>query len=170
MRRDESVLELGFGGGALLQDLLAAGAQVAGVDASAAMVERARRRFRKAIAAGRLSVAEGVAEALPLPAASVDKACSVNSLYFWADPALAVAEFARVLRPGGRLVLVFQSAEQVRAWPGHHYGFTAHDEAEVVNWLRAAGFTPGATHSAHDSRLGDFHCIAARFDSGGSLR
>lgn len=164
------MLELGFGGGALLNDLLAAGAQVAGVDASAAMIERARRRFRKAIIAGRLTVVEGSAESLPLPAASVDKACSVNSLYFWADPAAVLAEFARVLRPGGLLVLVFQSAEQVRAWPGHQYGFSAHDAAEVTGWLRAAGFTPGATHSAHDSRLGDFHCIAARFDSGGSLR
>lgn len=170
VRPDETVLELGFGGGALLADLLAADAQVAGVDASTAMVERARRRFRKAIAAGRLSVAEGSAESLPLPAASIDKACSVNSLYFWRDPAIVLAEFARVLRPDGRLVLAFQSAEQVRAWPGHRHGFAAHDEAEVATWLRDAGFVPGATHSGRDSRLGAYHCIAAWFDSARSLR
>src|SRR3546814_5270861 len=33
------------------------------------------------------------AEALPLPDAAVDKACSVNNIYFWGDPAAAMAEF-----------------------------------------------------------------------------
>src|SRR3546814_19797747 len=70
-----------------------------GVDISRPMVQRASRRFRRH---GRLHLHRASAEALPLPDAAVDKACSVNNIYFWGDPAAGMAEFARVIRPGGR--------------------------------------------------------------------
>ena len=110
------------------------------------MVERARRRFRKAIVAGRLTVVEGSAESLPLPAASVDKACSVNSLYFWADPA-AGARRIRARASPGRAAGARLPERRAESAPGRAIAMASrrYDEAEVTGWLRAAGFTPGAS-------------------------
>jgi ubiquinone/menaquinone biosynthesis C-methylase UbiE len=134
----DDVLEVGFGGGGLLAMLLArTRGRVFGVDVSEAMVMRAQRRFRKE---ARLSVQAGSVEKLPLEDASVDRAASVNNLYFWADPKAALAELARVIRPGGRLAIAFEPPEELRKWPGHRYGFRLHRPADVFLRMRQAGF------------------------------
>ena len=138
LRPEDDVLEIGFGGGGLLAMILAAtSGEVVGVDLSQAMVARARRRFR---AETRLRLIESSVETLPLGEAAVDKACSVNNLYFWADPAAAMRELARVIRPGGTLSLCFEPPEELRKWPGHRFGFTLYEEAEVEALMRQAGF------------------------------
>lgn len=160
VRPGERVLEAGFGGGALLAVLLEAGAEVVGIDPSEAMLRRGRRRFAAELKAGRLRLLQGSAHDLPIADATVDKACSVNNLYFWTDPPAAMAEFARAVRPGGLFVLCFQSPEAVRAWPGHRHGFAAYDEADVRGWMEATGFTGLRTVRGADPKLGDFLCVA----------
>lgn len=163
LRPGERVLEVGFGGGDLLASLLASPVlAVTGVDRSAAMVKRARRRFREEIAAGRLIVAAGSAQALKLPDAAFDKACSVNALYFWPDPAGVLAEFARILRPGGLLALSFQTAASVRNWPGHRYGFHAYGTGQVSRLMEAAGFQLPAAAAGRNARLGEYMCLSSR--------
>lgn len=130
LRAGESVLEVGFGGGALLRMMLRRGAEVSGVDLSPEMVERARG----------FDVRLAPAERLPFEAAGFDKAVSVNSLYFWPDLAAALGELARVLRPGGRLVLCFEPPEELRKWRGHVHGFRLIEVAQVRSLLEAAGF------------------------------
>jgi len=126
----ETVLEVGFGGGALLRRLRRRGARVSGVDVSPEMVARARG----------FDVRLATAERLPFPSATFDKAVSVNSLYFWPDPAAALAELARVLRPGGRLVLCFEPPEELRKWRGHVHGFRLMEVAQVRALIEGAGF------------------------------
>ena len=139
VRPDDEVLEIGFGGGGLLALLLGATrGRVVGVDLSEAMVRRARRRFR---GNERLKLHIASVEALPLADASVDKACSVNNLYFWDDPAAALRELARVLRPGGLLAVAFEPPEELRKWPGHRFGFRLFEEAELRRLMEQAGFT-----------------------------
>ena len=155
----ERVLEVGFGGGDLLGRLLAAGAgEVIGADPSSAMVGRARRRYSKE---SRVRLLEAPVTALPLPDGSVDKACSVNSLYFWANLDAAAWELARVIRPGGRLVLCFQTPQSVRAWSGHRFGFHAWEEEEIAAALEAAGFRSLVSKRGNDRKLGEFVCLAA---------
>lgn len=151
----EAVLDLGVGGGWLSAQLLARGCRVTGVDPSPDMLVRARRRMPAGC------FLEGRAEALPLENASLDKAASVNTLYFWPalDPALR--ELARVLKPEGRLVLGFQTAEAVRAWPGHVHGFTAWATADVRAGLEAAGFRLAGEVSARNWRVRDYVTLVA---------
>jgi SAM-dependent methyltransferase len=134
----DRVLEVGFGGGDLLGLMLALEpAEVIGADISEAMVARARRRFR---GERKLSLFQASVDALPLPDGALDKACSVNNLYFWPDPQAALAELARVLRPGGRLVIAFEPPEELRKWRGSRFGFRLCAPDQVAALAGEAGF------------------------------
>ncbi len=160
----ERVLDLGFGGGHLSRRLLAAGTRVVGVDHAPAMVARARRRHRAALREGRAIFLEGAAEALPLGGSAVDCAASVNTIYFWPEPAAVFAELRRVLAPGGRLVLAFQTPGSVRAWPGHVHGFRAHAAEAVEAALGAAGLAPVLRATARARTVGDYVLLVALRD------
>lgn len=155
----DSVLEVGFGGGGLLAMILAStSGEVHGVDISRPMVQRASRRFRRH---GRLYLHRASVEALPLPDAAVDKACSVNNIYFWGDPAAAMAEFARVIRPGGRLAICFEPADELRKWPGHEYGFRLYEGHEVHRLFAEAGFDKVVGRWASGRKPDRFLCLSA---------
>jgi SAM-dependent methyltransferase len=108
----ERILDVGFGGGVGMRLALAqvGEGQVTGVDLSAEVVARARRRFSSDIDQGRLTVMEGSVERLPVPAGSFDGAYTVNTVYFWPDVPAGLAELGRVLLSGGRLVVAMESA------------------------------------------------------------
>lgn len=135
---EDDVLEVGFGGGALLEMLLdATRGQVVGVDISPEMVERARKRFA---GEARARILEGSVDRLPLDTASVDRACSVNNLYFWPSLDAGLRELSRVIRPGGLLSVAFEPPEELAKWPGSRFGFRTYAEEEVRSGLMVAGF------------------------------
>ena len=155
----EHALEIGFGGGALLAEILRrTHGHVTGLDVSAVAVARARRRLRGAGA--RLRLVEGSVERLPLADAAVDAAVSVNSLYFWPDLAGAVAELARVIRPGGRLVLCFEPPEELRTWPGHVHGFRAVSAEALIGLGEAAGFAAPRVREGFGRKPDRFLCLS----------
>jgi ubiquinone/menaquinone biosynthesis C-methylase UbiE len=73
------------------------------LDLSPRMLERARRRAAR-LRLGQVELVEGDAQAIPVDAGSADLFLSYWGLHCYPDPAQAVAETARCLRPGGRLV------------------------------------------------------------------
>ena len=156
---DDEALEVGFGGGALLRDLLTAtSGPVTGIDVSAAMVARARRRFR---GIERLRLVRASVESLPLERSSIDKAASVNNIYFWPDPPAAMAQLARVVRPGGALAICFEPPEELRKWPGHRYGFRLLEEGEVRSLLGRAGFVAIRRSEGRGRKPDRFICLTA---------
>jgi SAM-dependent methyltransferase len=94
------VADVGAGTGKLTRALAATGARTIAVDPGAELLEILK---RQAPAADAL---QGTAEELPLETASVDAAVAAQA-YHWFDAARAVPELHRVLRPGGRLGLVW---------------------------------------------------------------
>jgi len=92
----ERVLDLGCGDGQLTERIVAAGANVTGIDASAKMVAAARTRG--------LSVEEGSAESLPYADRSFDAVFSNAVLHWVRDQDAMISEVRRVLRPGCRFV------------------------------------------------------------------
>jgi SAM-dependent methyltransferase len=103
----ERLLDVGCGLGdaasVLAQDLGTAG-EVVGIDASSSMLEVARARWDPAVCPADFAV--GDALALGQPDRCFDVARSERMLQWVADPVMAVAELARVLRPGGRISLI----------------------------------------------------------------
>jgi ubiquinone/menaquinone biosynthesis C-methylase UbiE len=97
-----SVLDAGMGGGRLLEQLDRAGWTVYGIDASPSMVDLARRRLPQADA--RLAV--GDIEHLPFVDATFDAVVATGVLEYSNVP-VALAELARVLRPGGVAVVSY---------------------------------------------------------------
>jgi SAM-dependent methyltransferase len=102
----EDVLVIGFGPGVGLRLLsgLAGIGRVAGIDPSQAMLDHARRRNRDACERGTMQLRLGAADALPWPDRSFDGVVAVNSMQLWSPLPASLAEVARVLRPGGRLI------------------------------------------------------------------
>jgi ubiquinone/menaquinone biosynthesis C-methylase UbiE len=119
------VLDLGVGPGTSALEMASADASLrhVGLDLSAAMLRRASARAR---ARGLpLPLVRGDALALPVRDGSFDGATGHSFLYLLPDPARALAEVRRALRPGGRVVFLEPSAgapsvaTAVRAGPRH---------------------------------------------------
>ena len=89
------VLDIGCGSGELCALAAGRGAEVAGIDAAEGMIEIARRRVPGA------DLRVGPMEQLPWEDGAFDVATAVNALQFAADYVGALAEAARVVRPGG---------------------------------------------------------------------
>ena len=117
------VLDVGCGDGALLRAAASRGATVTGIDADPAMVAAARRGVAEVGIDARFL--EGRAERLPFADASFDLVAAVTVLCFVEDAADTVCEMARVLRPGGRMVIgelgrwsLWAMIRRLRAWLG----------------------------------------------------
>jgi ubiquinone biosynthesis O-methyltransferase len=117
------ILDVGCGDGAFALELAERGAAVTGIDASSAMIDAARTRARRHNAEIDFQVAQ--AEQLPFPSEQFDVVTAITILCFADDPAPVLREIARVLRPGGRLVIgelgrwsSWAAGRRVRAWFG----------------------------------------------------
>jgi demethylmenaquinone methyltransferase/2-methoxy-6-polyprenyl-1,4-benzoquinol methylase len=108
------VLDVACGTGDLTEAMAAAGAaRVTGLDYTPAMLNVARERLlakkaapKWASAANRITYVQGDAQALPFDDASVDVVSIAFGIRNVGDPHRAIREFRRVLRPGGRLVIL----------------------------------------------------------------
>jgi ubiquinone/menaquinone biosynthesis C-methylase UbiE len=138
----DHVLDVGCGHGRSLTELAALAPQgkVMGVDPSDVMIDMAARHAGELVALGRVQVVTATVEALPFPDGSFDKALCVHVVYFWRDLGRSFSEIARVLKPGGRLALLFRTNESqaVSAFPADIYRFPALDEIKAT--LGGAGF------------------------------
>ncbi len=103
------VVDLGAGTGKLTRSLAALGHHVVAVEPLAEMLDRLR-----AAVPGATAVV-GSAESMPLPDASVDVVACAQAFH-WFDPGPALAEMARVLRPGGRIALVWNVRDERVPW------------------------------------------------------
>jgi SAM-dependent methyltransferase len=101
------VVELGCGTAYFSAKLARRGARVVGVDPTPAQLETARRMQRQT--GIEFPLVEAPGEDVPLPDASFDLAFSEYGASLWADPQKWIAEAARLLRPGGRLVFLTNS-------------------------------------------------------------
>jgi ArsR family transcriptional regulator len=142
-QRIGAFLDIGTGTGRLLELVAPRAERAFGVDASRDMLALARARFAEHGVADRCAVRQADMYRLPLPDAGFDVVALQMVLHYAEDPAAALAEAARVLRPDGLLVVVDLEAHgradllerHAHRWPGF-------DDAALAGWLGAAGCAP----------------------------
>jgi ArsR family transcriptional regulator len=140
-----TVGDLGAGTGAVSAALAPFVARVIAIDSSAAMLQAAKRRLQ---GVGNVDLRRGELEALPLQDHTLDAATLLLVLPYLPQPERALAEAARVLKPGGRLViadLLPHDRETYRQQLGHlRLGFSAD---QIKASMGAAGFEGVRVHA-----------------------
>lgn len=149
------LLDAGCGDGGLACAAASRGADVTGIDADQAMLAAARSRAARAGLCA--TFFQGRIEELPFPAASFDVVIATTVLCFVADAAGAVREMARVLRPGGQLVIgelgrwsMWSAIRRIRGWLGSRTWKSArfHSARELRALVEDAGLSVTVTRGA----------------------
>ena len=142
------VLDVGCGTGYLLR-LLAGrcpqATELAGIDAAPAMIDAAAQRADDQ----RLRFAAGVAERLPYPDTAFDLVVSTTSFDHWADQEAGLRECARVLAPGGHLMLADQFSPLLLPTLLAGRRGKARTQRRATQLLSAAGFRALAWHDLY---------------------
>jgi arsenite methyltransferase len=160
---DDSLLDIGFGGGPAFRQLcgLVPQGQVAGVDSSATMLRMAAASFPDLITAGRLALQPGLFDRLPFQANRFDKIFTVNTIYFWDDPAIVLGEIVRVAKPGGSIAIGYRTPDAARRAQWQPHGFIYRSNDEIRTFLETAGLAEiSFAEQTSDGR--DFACALAR--------
>ena len=156
----EALLEIGFGGGALLERLAAAQpAKLVGVDRSGVIVARGRRRLR-----GRAEIIEAEATSLPFADDSFDGLVSVSVLHFWPDLARRCARWRGCCDARDGWSWCSSARIRCESWPGHRHGFELWSAADVIDAAAAAGLALDA-RVEEQGRKPD-HYVGLRFVKG----
>ena len=128
LQKGENVLDIGAGMGPASVEAASRGAHVVAIDPSRFMraILGFRRQFQKD--PGLITVEAGAAEKIPLSKRSTDVVCAVNAIHHWTDLEGSIEEIARVIAPGGRVLLVDEDFTD----PEHPQHETHHDHEEEM--------------------------------------
>lgn len=140
----DRVVDLGTGSGRMLTLLGKQARMSVGLDLSHNMLNIARANVSKA-GLEKVELRHGDIFATRLPANSADLVLVHQVLHYLADPAAAVAEAARLVSPGGRLLIVdFASHQHERLREEHQHRRLGFSDDEMRRWLDGAGLNASA--------------------------
>ncbi len=159
LQRDDDVLDVACGSGTFLNRYASHVHRVAGVDHSALQIDMAQRSNRDRVAAGTAEFVRGETTALPWPDATFS-AVTCNCVDCFAEPERSLQEMRRVLRPGGRAVLVMQGTDDEgrhRAGEVDRWGVPIRSETQVRQLMSDAGFGRVAVSFDHGAWFIEAH-------------
>lgn len=112
-KKDDRILDIGCGGGMTLHRMAekVPEGHLTGIDYSDVSVKKSSELNKELIAGGKMEILEGSVEKLPFEDNSFDKIVTVESFYFWPNPKENLKEVRRVLKEGGRFLLVAETYE-----------------------------------------------------------
>lgn len=135
----ETAADVGAGTGFVTEGLIARGLNVVAVDESPQMLQTMQHKF---VESDRVQYRIGEAEALPIRSGSVNYAFANMFLHHVESPAASILEMARIIKPGGKLVITDLDAHTFDFLKTEHHdrwmGFIRED---VTRWFEDAGLT-----------------------------
>ena len=131
----------------------APGVTVRGVDPSGIMVKLANERLGSAVREGRAELGAGDVSSLPYTDGSFEKALSVHSLYFWADPVADLGEVRRVLVPGGLFVTTIDPTEPMKGPAAGQTGYDRWSQEALLAVLDRSGLVETGSEFAANQGL-----------------
>lgn len=158
----ETVMDIGAGAGAGAMVAARTGAKVVAVEPMSYM--RGVLKFRRFVGRlhDRVTIVDGAAEALGVGDGSIDAAMAANTMHHWTSLEAGIAEMARVLAPGGRVLLVDEDFDDLdhpeygkfgaKRQEEHAHHFATIDADTIASELRKAGLT---VHFAGMARMAD---------------
>ncbi|MDP4605930.1 MAG: class I SAM-dependent methyltransferase, partial [Erythrobacter sp.] len=136
-----AVLDIGTGTGRMAELFAQDAERVVALDKNLEMLRVARAKLQH-LPTAQIELVQGDFADLPFAPASFDTVLLHQVLHFAPDPAPALAEAARVLRPGGRIAIVdFASHDHEELRTRHQHARLGFADRQMAELLRAAGFT-----------------------------
>ena len=144
--RDFTILDVGCGGGRTVNKLatIAAAGKVFGIDYADGSVAASRDYNAALIEAGRVAIEKASVSELPFADDTFDLVTAVETQYYWPDPGEDMREILRVLKPGGKLVIIAET------YKGGRYDFFKWP----VMWLLRSSHLSVSDHRELFSRAG----------------
>lgn len=162
------LIDIGTGTGRMLELFAARAEQALGIDRSSEMLRLARAKLSER-GLDNTELRQADLYALPLADGAADVAIVHHVLHFAQQPGAAIAEAARVLKAGGRLLIADFAAhdrEELRTKDGHtRLGFA---DEQMVTWFAAADLAPERTERLEGGELTVKLWLARKRDAGRS--
>ena len=137
IRETDAILDIGFGNGYLMRKLSSENFQkLYGIEISQDMLHLASKKNRKKIDEGKIRLLFADVLDLPFEDSSIDKAYTVNTVYFWNDLQKGFSEIKRILKPGGIFVNALYMKEWLDKLPMTRYGFSKFTVEEIEKITR----------------------------------
>lgn len=132
IQKTDTIFDIGFGNGNLIQKLLKENPKkVYGIELSPDMISLVSNKNRKAIEEGILQLILGNVQNMPLEDSSIDKAYTINTVYFWQDIDKGFSEIKRVLKPNGVFLNVLYLKEFLDKLPMTQYGYSKYTAGQL---------------------------------------
>ena len=144
INKEDTVLDLGCGGGRNIEYFLTQGAKVYGMDHSQTSVNMARERNKEAINRGRCQILVGDVKRLPFQDESMAIVTAFETIYFWNDIEACFKEIYRVLNKGGQFLICNEVSSMkrrdVRILAGK-ISMKVYTPDDLTNMLTKVGFS-----------------------------
>ena len=149
----QRLVDIGTGTGRMLELFGASAASAIGIDRSPEMLRLARAKLA-ACALEQVELRQADIYALNLPDAAADTVLLHQVLHYAQQPEAALAEAARILNPGGRLLVAdFAPHEREELRSRHAHARLGFSDAQMTSWFAAAGLEMLAVHGLEGGEL-----------------
>ncbi len=141
LNSSSKLVEVGHGNGGHIPELLEnySVADYTGLEVSSTMHEQAIQQTASLTEKGQARFMLYDGQKIPLPEASADAILSVNSIYFWKDPAALFREFRRILKSDGKVAIGLGEKEFMANLPVVKHGFRTYNEKDLREVLQNTG-------------------------------
>ena len=153
LERNYRVLDVGCGGGLTVSRIAEriGNGKVYGIDYSALCIKHSKAQKRKNILCNKVKIMLASVSSLPFDDCSFDVVTALETYYFWPDKLNDLKEIYRVLKPSGKLMLVFEmlkTPEEPDKWKAveDKIGIKTVTEEEIREMLAKAGFSDIETY------------------------